>query len=218
MNWLAHLLLSEPTPAGRLGGILPDLAPASQLTDLRSEFQRGIRCHRLVDAYTDSHPIFRRSVQRCEPPFRRFGGILVDVFYDHFLTCNWQAYSTTPRPEFVSEFYATFARHRADLPPEAHLTPAMLTDACLALKRNRTQYLAVRDTPSILRTLVRTGEDWLCEDYPYRKMALAEGPAHTGFSAQTIATGLDNFFRQLTGENLEALLAQELGPSHRLDA
>jgi hypothetical protein len=106
----------------------------------------------------------------------------------------------------------------ADLPPEAHLTPAMLTDACLALKRNRTQYLAVRDTPSILRTLVRTGEDWLCEDYPYRKMALAEGPAHTGFSAQTIATGLDNFFRQLTGENLEALLAQELGPSHRLDA
>ena len=102
-----------------MGGILPDLAPASQLTDLRSEFQRGIRCHRLVDAYTDSHPIFRRSVQRCEPPFRRFGGILVDVFYDHFLTCNWQAYSTTPRPEFVSEFYATFARHRADLPPEA---------------------------------------------------------------------------------------------------
>ena len=105
----------------------------------------------------------------------------------------------------------------ADLPPEAELTPAMLTDACLALKRNRNQYLAVRDTPSLLRTLVRTGEDWLCDDYPYRKLALAEGPAHTGFSAHTIATGLDNFFKQLTGENLEALLAQELGTTQRLD-
>jgi len=106
----------------------------------------------------------------------------------------------------------------ADLPPEADLTPAMVTDACLTLKRNRAHYLAVRDTPSVLRTLVRLGEDWLCEDFPFRKLALTEGPAQTGFSAPTLATGLDNFFKQLTGENLEALLAQELGPTHRLDA
>ena len=106
----------------------------------------------------------------------------------------------------------------ADLPPEAELSPAMITDACLSLKRNRAHYLAVRDTPSVLRTLVRAGEDWLEADYPYRQFALAAGPAHTGFSAQTIATGLDNFFRQLTGENLEALLAQELGTTQRLDA
>ena len=106
----------------------------------------------------------------------------------------------------------------ADLPPEAALSPAMITEACLSLKRNRAHYLAVRDTPSVLRTLVRAGEDWLEADYPFRKFALAEGPAHTGFSAQIIATGLDSFFRQLTGENLEALLAQELGTTQRLDA
>ena len=106
----------------------------------------------------------------------------------------------------------------ADLPPEADLSPAMITEACLSLKRNRAHYLAVRDTPSVLRTLVRAGEDWLEADYPYRQFALAEGPAHTGFSAQIIATGLDSFFRQLTGENLEALLAQELGTTQRLDA
>ena len=106
----------------------------------------------------------------------------------------------------------------ADLPPEADLSPAMITEACLSLKRNRAHYLAVRDTPSVLRTLVRAGEDWLEADYPYRQFALAEGPAHTGFSAQTIATGLDSFFRQLTGENLEALLVQELGTAQRLDA
>lgn len=106
----------------------------------------------------------------------------------------------------------------ADLPPEAALSPAMITEACLSLKRNRAHYLAVRDTPSVLRTLVRAGDDWLEADYPYRQFALAEGPAHTGFSAQIIATGLDSFFRQLTGENLEALLAQELGTTQRLDA
>lgn len=120
MNWLAHILLSEPTPAFRLGGVLPDLAPASLLADLPSEFQRGIQRHRQIDAYTDSHAIFRRSVQRFTPPFRRFGGILVDIFYDHFLTRDWASFSNTPLPEFTAEFYAAFAGHRADLPPEAY--------------------------------------------------------------------------------------------------
>src|SRR5687767_5374896 len=104
MNWLAHLLLSEPTPAFRLGSILPDLVSSPLLADMPSKFQRGIQRHLQVDAYTDSHAIFRRSVQRLNPPFRRFGGILIDVFYDHFLSLDWHSFSHTPLPEFASEF------------------------------------------------------------------------------------------------------------------
>jgi len=120
MNWLAHLLLSEPTPAFRLGGILPDLVSAPLLAGMPSEFQRGIQRHRQIDAYTDSHAIFRRSVQRLNPPFRRFGGIIMDVFYDHFLSRDWQSFSGTPLTEFASEFYASFESHRADIPPDAY--------------------------------------------------------------------------------------------------
>lgn len=120
MNWLAHLLLSEPTPAFRLGGILPDLASASELAGMAADFQGGIRRHHQIDAYTDSHAIFRRSVQRFSPPFRRFGGILVDVFYDHFLSCDWGSYSDRSLPVFASEFYASFEGLRADVPPEVY--------------------------------------------------------------------------------------------------
>ncbi|HEX8371431.1 MAG TPA: ACP phosphodiesterase [Chthoniobacterales bacterium] len=120
MNWLAHLLLSEPTPEFRLGGILPDLVSAPLLAAMPSEFQRGIRRHREIDAFTDAHPIFRRSVQRLKPPFRRFGGILVDVYYDHFLTGDWHSYSDKQLPEFVSEFYASFESFRTDIPPDAY--------------------------------------------------------------------------------------------------
>src|SRR5688572_8345575 len=98
MNWLAHLLLAEPTPQFRLGAILPDLVSMQVLAGLPPDFQRGIRQHRQVDAYTDSHAIFRRSVQRLDPPFRRFGGILVDIFYDHFIARDWQSFSATPLP------------------------------------------------------------------------------------------------------------------------
>jgi len=106
----------------------------------------------------------------------------------------------------------------ADLPAEAELSAGMITEACQTLKRNRCQYLLPRSTASIIRSLSRAGENWLEADYPFRQLALKHGPAQTGFSEGTIATGLDAFFRQLTGENLEALLLQELGHAQRLDA
>lgn len=118
MNWLAHLLLSEPNPAFRLGNLLPDLGQSRLLVNLPAEIQRGVRQHRQIDAYTDSHPVFRRSVRRLEPPFRRYGGILVDVFYDHFLARDWPAYSATPLPSFAAEVYGSFDLHWNDIPAE----------------------------------------------------------------------------------------------------
>ncbi len=106
----------------------------------------------------------------------------------------------------------------ADLPPEASLTQGMIEEACRTLKRNRELYLAGRSTPALIRLLSETAENWLQPDYPFRKIALEQGPAATGFSSATLAAGLDAFFRQLTAENLRALVVQELGHAQRLDA
>jgi hypothetical protein len=106
----------------------------------------------------------------------------------------------------------------ADLPPEAVLTPAMIEEACIALKRNRAAYLAVRSTQSLVELLCSVAEGWLREDDPFRRLALENGPAATGFSRATLAAGLDAFFRQFTPENFNALLVQELGHARRLDA
>lgn len=105
----------------------------------------------------------------------------------------------------------------ADLPAEAELTPGLITEACQTLKRNREKYLADRTTESVVRLLDRLGTEWLSPDFPFRREALEAGPAATGFSAPVLAAGLDQFFKQLTAENLEALLRQELGHPHRLD-
>lgn len=120
MNWLAHLILSEPTSAFRIGNLLPDILRSSDLTELPAKFQAGVDCHRAIDRYTDQHPIFRRSRWRLEPPYRRYGGILVDVFYDHFLASAWSTYSAVPLPHFIEEVHASFAAHRAELPVKAY--------------------------------------------------------------------------------------------------
>ena len=106
----------------------------------------------------------------------------------------------------------------ADLPPEAVLSPVMIAEACQTLKRNREQYLAARSTESLVKTLSRVADAWLQVENPFRQLALKLGPGQTGFSRETLARGLDNFFGQLTRDNFHALLVQEFGDTKRLDA
>jgi Acyl-CoA reductase (LuxC) len=106
----------------------------------------------------------------------------------------------------------------ADLPPEAVLSSTMIAEACQTLKRNRERYLASRSTESLVKTLSRVADAWLEPDNSFRKHALELGPAKTGFSRETLARGLDNFFSQLTRDNFQALLVQEFGDTKRFDA
>jgi hypothetical protein len=98
----------------------------------------------------------------------------------------------------------------ADLPPEATLSPLMISEACRTLKRNREQFLMNRPLQWMVNSFVRLAEYWLDSEYPFRKFAL-ENANKTGFSRATLERGLDNFFKQLTRENFRKLLAQELG-------
>ena len=93
----------------------------------------------------------------------------------------------------------------------------MIGEACQTLKRNRERYFAHRSTHSLVKVLSDVGSNWLEPDYSFRKLALEQGPAATGFSRSTLASGLDSFFKQLTPDNFAALLAQDLGHPQRLD-
>ncbi|MGB9602678.1 MAG: acyl-CoA reductase, partial [Limisphaerales bacterium] len=105
----------------------------------------------------------------------------------------------------------------ADLEDELVLTPTLVTEACQTIKTNRIQYLANRSTQSIINTLNDLGQSWLEEDNPYRRIALEKGVEATGFPEQVLARGLNAFFEQLTAQNLEELIIQDLGHINRLD-
>ncbi len=105
----------------------------------------------------------------------------------------------------------------ADLPADGALTPAIVTETCQALKRNREQYLASRSTESLIAMLSRLGQEWLDPQSAFRKLALENALSETGFSPSTLARGLDAFYKQLTSENLRNLIQQDLGHAQRLD-
>lgn len=73
--------------------------------DLPVELSRHLWLHRRIDTYTLNSPAFQRSRRRLDPRFRYARGILVDVFYDHFLARNWSRYSPLPLAEFSQLVY-----------------------------------------------------------------------------------------------------------------
>lgn len=105
----------------------------------------------------------------------------------------------------------------ADLPPEAELSPTMISSACDVLKRNREKFLLPRSTDEIVKLLCEVAQAWLKPENQFRRLALEQGLEQTGFSKAILERGLDAFFRQFTPENFQALLAQELGEPSRLD-
>jgi acyl carrier protein phosphodiesterase len=119
MNWLAHVFLSERSAGFRIGNLLPDMVGPATLANVSPEVMRGVRQHRRIDAFTDSHSIVRRSIVRVGPEFRRFAGIFVDIFYDHFLSREWAKFSAVPLTDFTREVYAGFESHRHEIPWEA---------------------------------------------------------------------------------------------------
>jgi acyl carrier protein phosphodiesterase len=122
MNWLAHIFLSLPTVENRLGNLLGDLVKGKDIDRLHPLLQDGLKRHYAIDRFTDSHLLIKTSKQRIDPEYCRFAGVLVDVFYDHFLAKNWEIYSEVSLAKFITEVYTSFQAYPHQLPELASQT------------------------------------------------------------------------------------------------
>jgi acyl carrier protein phosphodiesterase len=122
VNWLAHVFLSDDNIEQRLGNLLADLVRGEAREEMSVDFRAGALRHRAIDAYTDAHPVVRRSRARVATRHRRFSGVLVDVFYDYLLASRWDLYSDVSLAAFTTTFYAQASASRIALPPDARAT------------------------------------------------------------------------------------------------
>lgn len=122
MNWLAHTFLSAPETQFQLGNLLADLVRGADRARMTPGFRRGADCHKIIDAFTDSHLVVKQSRQRLPEQYRRFSGVVIDVFYDHLLAKHWTRYASIPLTGFTQAFYASVRPHMDDLPESARAT------------------------------------------------------------------------------------------------
>lgn len=105
MNFLAHIYLSGDNDLIKIGNFMADGIRGKHFESYPLEIQKGIILHRAIDTFTDAHPIFRESTKRLHQNYHHYSGVIVDVFYDHFLAKNWMKYSDENLEVFVELFY-----------------------------------------------------------------------------------------------------------------
>lgn len=122
MNYLAHLYLSGSDPNLIIGNFIADSVKGKQIEAFSKEVQEGIKLHRQIDMFTDTHPVLERGKEALRPKFRKFSGIVMDVFGDHFLAKNWSDYSQTDLKEFAEYMYTFLHQHKNIFPEKARYT------------------------------------------------------------------------------------------------
>src|SRR5258708_9145485 len=81
---------------------------------------KGIELHRAIDEFTDHHPVVKLSKNRLRPKYRHYSGVIVDIFYDHFLAANWNTYSEEPLDRYAARVYQIVLEHKTILPERLH--------------------------------------------------------------------------------------------------
>src|SRR5688572_11794852 len=105
MNYLAHALLSHQSAEAILGALLGDFVKGPVGAEYPPAVRDAIHLHRLIDRYTDSHPVVLSSRRLVSDARRRFAPIMIDMFYDHFLARHWSDYCDTPLRQFARQVY-----------------------------------------------------------------------------------------------------------------
>lgn len=125
MNYLAHLHLGGQRPGQLLGSLYGDFVKGLLQGRWPADIEAGIRLHRQIDVYTDSHPVVLQAKQRFPSERRRYAGILVDLFFDHCLAAHWDDYAEVPLQQFTARVYQVL-RDEAELPGKlAQIAPRM---------------------------------------------------------------------------------------------
>jgi acyl carrier protein phosphodiesterase len=127
MNFLAHIYLSGDNELLTIGNFSADGVRGNKYKHFPKAIQAGIMLHRHIDTFTDAHPITRQSTKRLHKNYGHYSGVIVDIFYDHFLAKNWKTYSDIELSLYIDDFYKSLMLHIEILPERfKRLTPVMI--------------------------------------------------------------------------------------------
>jgi len=126
VNFLTHLFLSGNTPEILVGNLMGDFVKGGLDGRFPPGIKQGILLHREIDAFSVKNDHFLRSKRRLDQSFGHYRGVLIDLFYDHFLAAHWKDYADVPYHVFISDAWRILRAHKEFLPDRLkHIMPFM---------------------------------------------------------------------------------------------
>ncbi|WP_304234841.1 ACP phosphodiesterase [Jiulongibacter sediminis] len=120
MNYLAHVFLSGQNEAILFGNMLEDFMHGRidhpRNNHLSSEIKKGIKLHRFIDTFTDTHELVKESKKVFQAEIGRYASVTVDVIYDHYLIKNWSAFSDEDFKVFRFRVYDSLVKFKSLMP------------------------------------------------------------------------------------------------------
>lgn len=127
MNFLGHLLVSGEDPLTITGNFMADGVKGRDLSAYSEGLQRGIRMHRAIDTFTDTHPITLVGRERLRAHCGKYAGVALDLFYDHLIASRWDRFHPEPLPRFAQRMYALLTANEHLMPPgQRRMLPYMV--------------------------------------------------------------------------------------------
>ncbi len=77
-----------------VGNFIADSIKGNPFNQYDKEIVIGIRMHREIDTFTDSHYIVKESKARLYSNYGKYSPVIVDIFYDYFLAKYWSIYES----------------------------------------------------------------------------------------------------------------------------
>jgi acyl carrier protein phosphodiesterase len=116
MNHLAHLFLAGDTAESLIGNLAGDFVKGTLRDRFPRGIENGIRQHRAVDAFTDTHPAAAAFRRVLIPEHGHYARVIADMFFDHFLACRFEEYAGEPLEAFLARTFATIDPYADSLP------------------------------------------------------------------------------------------------------
>ncbi|HTP65656.1 MAG TPA: ACP phosphodiesterase [Geobacteraceae bacterium] len=116
MNFLFHLYLSGDDAEILVGNLMGDFVKGKLAGRFPAGIEEGIMFHRRIDSFAGMNRHFLGSKRRLDVRFGHFRGVLVDLYYDHFLAVHWDDYAAVPFMQFLADTRLTVKRYGNVLP------------------------------------------------------------------------------------------------------
>lgn len=120
MNFLAHLLLSGDRDGVIMGNYAGDfvkgLLTEEKTVGWNRDYLLGVRLHRFIDSYTDSHEVVRAAKHVVALKHGKLAGIILDIYFDYFLAKDFQQFSHESLAEYSERMYSVFKKNENLIP------------------------------------------------------------------------------------------------------
>jgi acyl carrier protein phosphodiesterase len=110
------MFLSGDDPELLVGNFMGDFVKGPLGDAYPSRIRQGLMLHRKIDSFAQKDTDFQSSRLRLSASYGLYRGVLVDLFYDHFLATEWNVWSDKEFPDYLSWARNCIELHQSGMP------------------------------------------------------------------------------------------------------